>query len=60
MQGMVPISLVEQFSTVRILALEMPEPKLNVAIGYLTCFPCLEKLSIKVLVAKSCVHSSAV
>ncbi|CAL4936781.1 unnamed protein product [Urochloa decumbens] len=46
-KGMVPVSLVEQFSTVTILALEMPEPKLKVVINYLRCFPCLEKLSIK-------------
>jgi len=46
-KGMVPVSLVEQFSTVTILALEMPEPKLTVVLDYLRCFPCLEKLNIK-------------
>ena len=56
MQSMVPVSLVDQFSTVTILALEMPEPNLKVVIDYLRCFPCLEKLNIKVLVAKSFVH----
>jgi len=60
MQSMVPVSLVDQFSTVTILALEMPEPNLKVVIDYLRCFPCLEKLNIKVLVAKSFVHSFAV
>ncbi|CAM0148252.1 unnamed protein product [Urochloa decumbens] len=45
---MVPVSLVEQLSTVKILALHMPNlPKLEVAIAYLRCFPCLEKLKIK-------------
>lgn len=42
-------SLVNQFSSVTILALEMPEPKLKVVIGYLACFPCLEKFYVKVL-----------
>ncbi|TVU44007.1 hypothetical protein EJB05_03431, partial [Eragrostis curvula] len=46
-KGMVPVSLVSQFSTVTILGLEMPEPELDVVVGYLTCFPCLEKLHIK-------------
>ncbi|CAL4942419.1 unnamed protein product [Urochloa decumbens] len=46
-KGMIPVSLVDQFSTVTILALEMPEPKLKVVIDYLRCFPCLEKLNIK-------------
>ncbi|CAN6285451.1 unnamed protein product [Urochloa humidicola] len=45
---MVPVSLEEQFSTVKILALQMPElPKLEVVVAYLRCFPCLEKLKIK-------------
>ncbi|RLN08799.1 hypothetical protein C2845_PM11G11400 [Panicum miliaceum] len=47
-KSMVPVSLVEQFSTVKILALRMPNlPKLKVVIAYLKCFPCLEKLKIK-------------
>ncbi|KAG2556386.1 hypothetical protein PVAP13_8NG078100 [Panicum virgatum] len=47
-KSMVPVSLVEQFSTVKILALHMPDlPKLKVVIAYLRCFPCLEKLKIK-------------
>ncbi|KAG2545952.1 hypothetical protein PVAP13_9KG471273 [Panicum virgatum] len=46
-KSMVPVSLVDQFSTVTILALEMPEPNLKVVIDYLRCFPCLEKLNIK-------------
>ncbi|XP_066380804.1 F-box/FBD/LRR-repeat protein At1g13570-like [Miscanthus floridulus] len=47
-KSMVPVSLVERFSTVKILALQMPElPKLEVVIAYLRCFPCLEKLKIK-------------
>ncbi|TVU44176.1 hypothetical protein EJB05_03611, partial [Eragrostis curvula] len=45
--GIVPVSLVEQFPRVKILALMMPEPNLNVVIGYLKCFPCLHKLHIK-------------
>ncbi|CAL4961123.1 unnamed protein product [Urochloa decumbens] len=52
-KGLVPATLVEQFSTVKILALEMPEaPKLKVVIGYLRCFPCLEKLHIMFFVNK--------
>ncbi|XP_039822555.1 F-box protein At1g80960-like [Panicum virgatum] len=48
LKSMVPVSLVEQFSTVEILALHMPDlPKLKVVIAYLRCFPCLEKLKIK-------------
>ncbi|KAL6637594.1 hypothetical protein ACP70R_025166 [Stipagrostis hirtigluma subsp. patula] len=44
----VPVSFVEQFTTVKILALEMAEwLKLKVVISYLRCFPCLEKLKIK-------------
>ncbi|CAO2043461.1 unnamed protein product [Urochloa humidicola] len=46
-KAMVPVSLGDQLSSVTILALEMPEPKLKVVIGYLTCFPCLEKLHVK-------------
>ncbi|TVU20698.1 hypothetical protein EJB05_30289, partial [Eragrostis curvula] len=48
-KGMVLVSLVSRFSTVTILGLEMPEPNLEVVIGYLTCFPCLEKLHIKLI-----------
>ncbi|GJN22706.1 hypothetical protein PR202_gb10301 [Eleusine coracana subsp. coracana] len=51
-KAMVPFSLVDQFPTLTILALEMPGPKLKVLIGYLRCFPCLEKLHIKVPIAK--------
>ncbi|RLN24488.1 hypothetical protein C2845_PM07G28230 [Panicum miliaceum] len=52
-KGLVPVSLVEQFSTVKILALEMPEAlMLKVVIGYLRCFPCLEKLHITFFVKK--------
>ncbi|CAL4912935.1 unnamed protein product [Urochloa decumbens] len=47
-KSMVPVTLVEQFPTVKILALQMPKlPELNVVIAYLRCFPCLEKLKIK-------------
>ena len=56
MQAMVPVSLADQFSTVTILALDMPQLKLKVVIGYLACFPCLEKLHVKVLLANSFVH----
>ncbi|TVU44129.1 hypothetical protein EJB05_03562, partial [Eragrostis curvula] len=50
-KGMVPVSLADQFSTVTILGLHMPEPDLNVATGYLRCFPAnLEKLHIKFFV----------
>ncbi|KAK3145621.1 hypothetical protein QOZ80_3BG0255260 [Eleusine coracana subsp. coracana] len=45
---MVPVSLANQLSIVTILALEMHQPKLKVVISYLRCFPCLEKLHIKV------------
>ncbi|KAG2597296.1 hypothetical protein PVAP13_5KG200700 [Panicum virgatum] len=50
-KAMVPVSLADQFSTVTILALDMPQLKLKVVIGYLSCFPCLEKLHVKVLLA---------
>ena len=60
MQAMVPVKLADNLFGVRILALAMPEPNLKLAIDYLRCFPCLEKLNIKVLVAKSFVHSFAV
>ncbi|KAL6636584.1 hypothetical protein ACP70R_024156 [Stipagrostis hirtigluma subsp. patula] len=46
-KAMVPVSLVEQFSTVRILALLMPRPELKFAIGYLSCFPRLERLHVE-------------
>ncbi|CAL5025793.1 unnamed protein product [Urochloa decumbens] len=49
-KAMVPVNLVDQLSSVTILALKMPEPKLKVVIGYLTCFPCLEKLHVKFLI----------
>lgn len=48
-KAMVPVSLADQFSTVTILALDMPQLKLKVVIGYLACFPCLEKLHVKLL-----------
>ncbi|GJN22794.1 hypothetical protein PR202_gb10393 [Eleusine coracana subsp. coracana] len=46
-EGMVSVSLAEQFPTVKILALVMPEPNLKAVIGCLRCFPCLEKLHVK-------------
>ncbi|CAO2174710.1 unnamed protein product [Urochloa humidicola] len=46
-EAMVPIKLADHFISMRILALAMPEPNLKLAIDYLKCFPCLEKLHIE-------------
>ncbi|KAK3158888.1 hypothetical protein QOZ80_2AG0142990 [Eleusine coracana subsp. coracana] len=46
-RDIIPVSPVERFSAVRILALTMPKLNLKVVICYLRCFPFLEKLHIK-------------
>ncbi|CAL4951772.1 unnamed protein product [Urochloa decumbens] len=46
-KAMVPVKLADRFLNVRILALDMPEPNLKLAIDCLKCFPCLEKLHIE-------------
>ena len=47
-QKMIPISLTQSMRTVRILAIKSIGPNLDQVVGFLTCFPCTEKLLIKV------------
>jgi hypothetical protein len=52
LQEMVPISLSASVRTVKILALESIGPNLESIVGLLRCFPCIEKLYIKVIFVK--------
>lgn len=45
-QGLIPASLKTPIRTVKILALEISSPDVNVVLDVLRCFPCLEKLYV--------------
>ncbi|XBI82909.1 hypothetical protein VPH35_091500 [Triticum aestivum] len=47
-QKMIPTSLTQSMRTVKILALKSIGPNLDQVVGFLTCFPCTEKLLIEV------------
>ena len=47
-QKMIPTSLTLSMRTVKILALKSIGPNLDQVLGFLTCFPCMEKLLIEV------------
>jgi hypothetical protein len=54
MQAMVPVKLVDHIVSVKTLAVAMPEMNLKLMVDYLRCFPCLEKLHIKVPITNPC------
>ncbi|XBJ17035.1 hypothetical protein VPH35_008536 [Triticum aestivum] len=47
-QKMIPTSLTQSMRTVKVLALKSIGPNLDQVVGFLTCFPCTEKLLIEV------------
>ena len=47
-QKMIPTSLTQSMRTVKILSLKSIGPNLDQVVGFLTCFPCTEKLLIEV------------
>ena len=47
-QKMIPTSLTQSMRTVKILAIKSIGPNLDQVVGFLTCFPCTEKLLIEV------------
>ena len=47
-QKMIPTSLTQSMRTVNILAIKSIGPNLDQVVGFLTCFPCTEKLLIEV------------
>ena len=48
-QKMIPTSLAAKLRIVKVLALESIGPDLEQVVSFLRCFPCLEKLYIKVM-----------
>ena len=47
-QKMIRTSLTQSMRTVKILAIKSIGPNLDQVVGFLTCFPCTEKLLIEV------------
>ena len=49
-QKMIPTSLTQSMRIVNILAIKYVDPNLDKVVGFLTCFPFMEKLLIEVKV----------